>query len=198
MQVPAIIWCMMLLASAPTSANEILGFRIGSTVEEARNAARQIKRELQDINLGGDPAVQMFVVSASGPQIGFCRGRLVMLRMDMSGSFHEFINAFREEPARLRGAAIENVSNLRGRHAAKFPQSGMAQSGRRDGYSVDVEPWQRKVDDHLRTVPAKRLLGREALTRAPNDRSESCDLSICGPASAVAADMARQGEACPA
>ena len=94
MQVRAIIWCMMLLASAPTSANEILGFRIGSTVEEARIAARQIKRELQEVNLGGDPEVVIFAVSPSGPQISFCRGRLVMLQMDMSGSFHEFIHSF--------------------------------------------------------------------------------------------------------
>lgn len=94
MQIRAVICCVTLVGPIPTSANEVLGFRIGSTVEEARNAARQIQRELQDINLGGDPAVQMYVVSASGPQIGFCRGRLVMLRMDMSGSFHEFIHAF--------------------------------------------------------------------------------------------------------
>lgn len=94
MPIRAIICCTMLFASTPVSANEILGFRIGSTLDEARIAARQIRRELQEVNLGGDPAMQMFVVSQSGPQIGFCRGRLIMLQMDMSGSFHEFVNTF--------------------------------------------------------------------------------------------------------
>lgn len=90
----AIIWCLTLVASAPACANEILGFRIGSTIEEAHFAARQIKSELKDFNLGGSREALTYFVSPSGPQIGFCRGRLVMVQMTMSGSLHEFVHVF--------------------------------------------------------------------------------------------------------
>lgn len=80
----------------PVSAysNEMLGFRIGSTIDEARSAARQIKRQLEDINLGGSPDYALFAVSPNGPQLGFCHGKMVSMTFDMSGSFHEFVHSF--------------------------------------------------------------------------------------------------------
>jgi len=90
----AIVWCSFLVASVPAQSNEILGFKIGATMDEARSAAARIKSEMQDVTLGAaSQNYRAFVVSPIGPQIGFCNGKMVSLQIDMSGSFHEFVSA---------------------------------------------------------------------------------------------------------
>lgn len=109
----AALVALVFLAAAPSYSNEILGFRIGSTVD-ARLAARHIKRKLKGVGLGGSTDYQSFSVSPNGPQLGFCKGELVSLTLDKSGSFHELMHAFEKNQRELGQPQIRPYQTFAG------------------------------------------------------------------------------------